>query len=182
MAGYHAVIAARVFDHSTVARMAAVVDVPIVNMLSDRSHPLQALADALTMQQWLGELGRADRRLGRRLQQRRPLARARSPRCWAPTSDSPARAASRATRPSSSDSRCSARRRRARRRPPRDAVAGAHAVHTDTWVSMGQEAEKAAIQQFEGFTVDGALMAIAARAAIFMHCLPAYRGSRCPPT
>ena len=56
MAGYHAVIAARVFDHTTLTRMAAVVDVPIVNMLSDRSHPLQALADALTMQQRLGDL------------------------------------------------------------------------------------------------------------------------------
>jgi ornithine carbamoyltransferase len=56
MEGYHAVIAARVFDHLTVTRMAAVVDVPVVNMLSDHSHPLQAFADALTMQQCLGEL------------------------------------------------------------------------------------------------------------------------------
>ncbi len=56
MEGYHALIAARVFDHLTVTRMAAVVDVPVVNMLSDHSHPLQAFADALTMQQHLGEL------------------------------------------------------------------------------------------------------------------------------
>ena len=56
MEGYHSVIAARVFDHLTVARMAAVVDVPVVNMLSDHSHPLQAFADALTMQQCLGDL------------------------------------------------------------------------------------------------------------------------------
>ncbi len=56
MAGYHSLIAARVFDHSTVTRMAAVVDVPVVNMLSDHSHPLQAFADALTMQQRLGDL------------------------------------------------------------------------------------------------------------------------------
>ncbi len=54
--GYHAIIAARVFDHLTVTRMAAVVDIPVVNMLSDHSHPLQAFADALTMQQCLGEL------------------------------------------------------------------------------------------------------------------------------
>jgi len=44
--GYHALIAARVFDHLTVTRMAAVVDIPVVNMLSDHSHPLQAFADA----------------------------------------------------------------------------------------------------------------------------------------
>ncbi len=54
--GYHAIIAARVFDHLTVTRMAAVVDIPVVNMLSDHSHPLQAFADALTMQQCLGPL------------------------------------------------------------------------------------------------------------------------------
>src|SRR3954451_12534924 len=51
MAGYHAVLAARVFDHQVVERMAAVSTVPIVNMLSDQAHPLQALADVLTMQQ-----------------------------------------------------------------------------------------------------------------------------------
>ena len=74
MDGYHALLAARVFDHRPSQRMAAVVDVPVVNMLSDRSHPLQALADVLTMQQCLGDAGRPHRRLRRRLQQRRPLA------------------------------------------------------------------------------------------------------------
>ena len=56
MAGYHGLLAARVFDHGVVERMAAVGAVPIVNMLSDRSHPLQALADVLTMQQIHGRL------------------------------------------------------------------------------------------------------------------------------
>src|SRR5690606_2676540 len=60
---------------------------------------------------------------------------------------------------------------------PHDAVIGAHAVHTDTWVSMGQEDDKQARRQaFEGFTVDAALMAAADPGAVFMHCLPAYRG------
>jgi ornithine carbamoyltransferase len=60
---------------------------------------------------------------------------------------------------------------------PVDAVAGADVVHSDTWVSMGQDGEKAArLQAFEGFTVDDALMAAAAPTATFMHCLPAYRG------
>jgi len=60
---------------------------------------------------------------------------------------------------------------------PAEAVAGAHAVHTDTWVSMGQEDDKAARRQaFEGFTVDAEMMAGADAGAIFMHCLPAYRG------
>ncbi|HSB86652.1 MAG TPA: ornithine carbamoyltransferase, partial [Ilumatobacteraceae bacterium] len=56
MAGYHGMVAARVFDHGVVERMAALDVVPIVNMLSDFSHPLQGLADALTMQQFHGPL------------------------------------------------------------------------------------------------------------------------------
>src|SRR5204862_3222172 len=56
MAGYHAVLAARVYDHHIVERMAAVSPVPVINMLSDRGHPLQALADMLTMQQVHGDL------------------------------------------------------------------------------------------------------------------------------
>jgi ornithine carbamoyltransferase len=60
---------------------------------------------------------------------------------------------------------------------PLDAVKGADAVHTDTWVSMGQEADKAErVMAFEGFTVDDAVMANATGGAVFMHCLPAYRG------
>ena len=58
-----------------------------------------------------------------------------------------------------------------------DAVAGAVAVHTDTWTSMGQEAEKAErVKVFEGYTVDPAMMALAVPGAGFYHCLPAYRG------
>jgi ornithine carbamoyltransferase len=58
-----------------------------------------------------------------------------------------------------------------------EAVKDADIVYTDTWVSMGQETEKAArIKQFEGFQVNEALMAQAAPEALFLHCLPAYRG------
>ena len=56
LTGYHGMIAARVFAHEIVERLAAAADVPVVNMLSDWSHPLQAVADALTMQQHLGDL------------------------------------------------------------------------------------------------------------------------------
>lgn len=56
MSGYHALLAARVFSHEVVTRLAASAAVPVVNMLSDRSHPLQGLADALTMRQALGGL------------------------------------------------------------------------------------------------------------------------------
>src|SRR5690606_5283261 len=60
---------------------------------------------------------------------------------------------------------------------PAEAVAGADAVHTDTWVSMGQETdEQERRSAFEGFQVDAAMMAGADPGAVFMHCLPAYRG------
>ncbi|MFM8871382.1 MAG: ornithine carbamoyltransferase, partial [Actinomycetota bacterium] len=56
LAGYHAIVAVRVFNHSTLQRLAAVSDAPIVNLLSDHSHPLQACADVLTMQQHVGPI------------------------------------------------------------------------------------------------------------------------------
>jgi len=60
---------------------------------------------------------------------------------------------------------------------PIEAISGADVVYTDTWVSMGMEAEKASrIKQFEGFEVNSELMSYAKKDAIFMHCLPAYRG------
>lgn len=60
---------------------------------------------------------------------------------------------------------------------PKEAVKGATVVTTDTWISMGQEEEKAQrIRAFEGYIVDESLMSIATEDAIFLHCLPAYRG------
>jgi ornithine carbamoyltransferase len=176
LAGYHSMLAARVFDHGVVERMAAVSAVPVVNMLSDRSHPLQALADALTMEQmlgplagrtvaWVGDynnvarsLGEICALLGADLRFGCPQGFDASPAeldrlllLGAPTVEQVAR--------------------------PEEAVAGAHAVHTDTWVSMGQEADAATRKQaFEGFSVDERVMALAAPDAIFLHCLPAYRG------
>ena len=79
LAGYHAVIAARVFSHHTLERMAAVVDIPVVNLLSDWSHPLQALRRRPHDDPGPGPARRPDRGLRRRLQQRRPLARRGQP-------------------------------------------------------------------------------------------------------
>jgi ornithine carbamoyltransferase len=175
MAGYHGLLAARVFDHATVTRMAAVVDIPVVNMLSDRSHPLQALADALTMQECLGELaGRTVAYVGDYNNVARSLAEISAMlgmhiRFACPNGfDAPLDELERFTMLGAPSVEQSSR--------PAEAVAGAHAVHTDTWVSMGQEDEKQKrLQQFEGYMVDADLMAMADPAAVFMHCLPAYR-------
>lgn len=176
MSGYHALIAARVFSHSVVERMAAAAAVPVVNMLSDRSHPLQAFADALTMQQCLGELAgktvayvgdynNVARSLGEISAMLGMHVRYACPHGF----DADAAELERLLLLGAASVEQSAR--------PATAVVGAHAVHTDTWVSMGQEDDTAARRQaFEGFTVDAALMSVADPTAVFMHCLPAYRG------
>jgi ornithine carbamoyltransferase len=176
MSGYHALIAARVFEHSIVERLAAAAGVPVVNMLSDRSHPLQALADVLTMQQRLGPLaGLTVAYVGDYNNVARSLAEASAmlgmqirlgcPPGFAPEPAELERIALLGAASIELSHRAA------------DAVKDAHAVHTDTWVSMGQEDEKQSRRQaFEGFTVDTAMMSLADPSAIFMHCLPAYRG------
>ena len=181
MAGYHSLIAARVFDHATVTRAAAALDadgteVPVVNMLSDLSHPLQAFADALTMRQRLGVLtGRTVAYVGDYANVARSLAeisllmgmhvRLGCPRGFDAVDAELERLSMIGTGSVVQVTRAA------------EAVDGANAVHTDTWVSMGQENEKAARRRaFEGYTVDARIMTAAAPDAIFMHCLPAYRG------
>jgi ornithine carbamoyltransferase len=176
MQGYHAVIAARVFSHTVVERMAAVAEVPIVNMLSDHSHPLQAFADALTMEQvlgplagktvaWVGDYNNVARSLGEVSAMLGAHLRFACPVGYAPGLEELERFERLGAAGVTSTHR------------PAEAVAGAYAVHADTWVSMGQEDEKGVRKQaFEGFTVDSELMALAAPEAVFMHCLPAYRG------
>jgi ornithine carbamoyltransferase len=176
MAGYHGMLAARVFDHTVVERMAAVSTVPIVNMLSDYSHPLQALADSLTMQQVHGSLaGRTVAYVGDYNNVARSLAEA----CVLLDADV---ALGCPVGYHASDAELErlnllggGRVRQVHRAD--DAVVGAIAVHTDTWTSMGQEAEKDDRKQaFEGYTVTEQMMALAAPDAGFYHCLPAYRG------
>lgn len=176
MSGYHAMIAARVFSHGVVERLAAAASVPVVNMLSDVSHPLQAFADALTMRQYLGDLaGKTVAYVGDYNNVSRSLAEIAAMLgmhirlACPPGFDADDGELERIVLLGAASVDQSGR--------PHDAVAGAHAVHTDTWVSMGQEDDKEARRQaFEGFTVDDAMMAAADPSAVFMHCLPAYRG------
>lgn len=176
LAGYHAVIAARVFDHRLLERMAAVSDVPVVNMLSDHSHPLQALADALTMEDalgslaarrvaWVGDYNNVARSLGEACVTLGAHIAYACPVGFEPAQEELERLALLGAGTVSFHHKAA------------EAVAGADAVHADTWVSMGQEEEKAPrIRAFEGFTVDQALLDHAAPGAVFMHCMPAYRG------
>ena len=144
MAGYHAVLAARVFRHEVVERMAAVSPVPVVNMLSDRSHPLQALADVADHGPGARAARGANGGVGGRLQQRGPFAGRGLPRCSGmhvrlgcpPDYAAPAAELERIAALGAAG---------VEQHPdPAAAVKGADAVHTDVWTSMGQEDEDAA--------------------------------------
>ncbi len=175
LACYHAAIAARVFHHGVLERMAAVSSVPVVNLLSDRAHPLQAIADLLTLrQEWGGLAGRTVAYVGdgnnvcHSLMIAGAMAgvavRVASPPGFAPAGE----AIARAERVGASV---------VVTHDPAEAVDGADAVYTDVWASMGQETEAAERRQrFAAFTVDEALLELAAPGAVFLHCLPAHRG------
>lgn len=172
---YHSAIAARVFDHSVVQRLASTSSVPVINLLSDRSHPMQALADLLTMRQEFGQLdGRTLAYVGDANNVCRSLllgatmlgmkVRVASPEGYGLSAVDIDHLRHVGTDPTITTR-------------PIEAVAGADVVYTDVWVSMGQESERdIRLRHFEGFGVEEQLMSNAASSAIFMHCLPAKRG------
>ena len=175
LACFHHVIAARVFDHAILESMAEATDVPVLNLLSDRAHPLQTLADLLTLRERFGSLeglriayvGDGDNNVARSLAAGCALTGVHLA-VAAPLGHQLAeedlvefnRYAGRVTQTTD----------------PAEAVSGALAVNTDVWTSMGQEAEAEARRiVFQPYQVDAALMARAAPGAIFLHCLPAHR-------
>ncbi|MFI5052743.1 MAG: ornithine carbamoyltransferase [Acidimicrobiia bacterium] len=175
LAGFCGVIAARVFDHATLEQMAAVVDVPVVNLLSDRAHPTQAVADLLTLRELLGSLeGRRLVYVGDGNNVAASLAFACALAGVELTVASPAGyelddVTVERARNLGGNIEIAA--------DPHEAVRGADAVYTDVWTSMGQEEERAVrLAAFAAYTVDAALMAAAGEQAWFLHCLPAHRG------
>ncbi len=178
---FHGAIGARVFEHVRLERMAAVATVPVVNMLSDLSHPLQALADLLTLRQHLGGLaGRRIAYVGDANNVSRSLmlagvmtgmdVRLASPEGYGcPEADLVL-----ARRLGEQDG---AGGFVTVTTDPREAVEGVDAVATDVWTSMGQEEEAVERRHaFVGYQVDEALMSAAGPGAFFLHCLPAHRG------
>ena len=176
LAGYHAAIGARVFAHATLERMASVAGVPVVNLLSDRAHPTQALADLLTLRRhfegslagrtlaWVGDANNVFASLSMAATMAGMKVRAACPPGFGPDDDLLGRVRAQGGQVVVTTS-------------PEEAVTGADVVSTDVWASMGQEDEAAARRTaFAGFTVDAALMAAADDDAVFLHCLPAHRG------
>ena len=172
-------IVARVFAQQTLDELAANASVPVINALSDKYHPCQALADFFTLEERFGSLrGLKFAYVGDGNNMCHSLLtigaragvhiRVATPAGYEPD---PAIVA---------ESKRVAKETRGKieiLRAPEDAVAGAQAVYTDVWASMGQEAESAVREKaFAAYQVREALFAAAAPDAVFMHCLPAHRG------
>lgn len=169
-------VVARVYSHGVLEQLAASCDVPVVNALSDTCHPCQALADYFTLSERVGVAGLKGFRMAFVGDGNNVCASLMHgaailgvdltvicPPGYDPEADVVARC-----RKLGGDIKIT--------HDP-DAVKGVQAVYTDTWVSMGDEAEKAArAAAFQPYRVNEALMAKAARGAFFMHCLPAHRG------
>lgn len=171
LACYHAVIAARVKDHALLEKFAsAVPGTPVINMLSERAHPLQTLADLLTVKQVRGSIdGAVIAFVGDGNNVARSLA----------VGASKLGAEFRLAAPSgyAFDGDIVSMAGVSHAASPEEAVDGADFVYTDVWVSMGQDEESEERRAaFMPFQVDEALMARAKPNAKFLHCLPAIRG------
>ena len=163
-------IAARVFRHETVEALARHAKVPVVNALSDRAHPLQALADLLTLKEVFGGLAGLEvawvgdgNNVLNSLLEVAPLAglkvRVATPKGYEPDPGLLKRANAFFTH------------------DPKEAALGAHALYTDVWTSMGQEAEREKrLRDFQGFQVNGELLKLLRPEGVFLHCLPAHYG------
>lgn len=179
LSGYVQGIMARVFDHQHVLEMAQYASVPVINGLSDDRHPCQSMADALTIYEHFGELkglkfafigdgnNVALSSLAACAQFGMDFAIA-TPSGYEMPEDKiaplrPLLEASGIQYQQSTD--------------PLEAVASADVVYTDTWVSMGQEAESIdRLNQFSQYQVNAGLMKHAKPTAVVLHCLPAHRG------
>jgi ornithine carbamoyltransferase len=172
-------IVLRTFAHETVTTMAMHASIPVINALSELEHPCQAMADMLTLQQHFGDLHGAHLAYvgdGNNVAHSLMLAAASlgasisigTPRGYEPNAD-----ITEAARELAATSGAQVRVVN----DPIEAVAGADAVYTDVWASMGQEEEAADRSKlFAPFQVNQKLFSYAAKHAVFMHCLPAHRG------
>jgi ornithine carbamoyltransferase len=165
--------------HDSIEALARYSSVPVVNALTDKEHPCQILADWMTLQEHFGDLrGKVFAYVGdgnnmcHSYLLGAPLAgmdiQVACPKRYEPDPDVVARAKALAEGNGTKVTIT---------RDPAKAVAGAHAVATDTWVSMGDEAEEVQrLKAFKGYTLDEALMQKAEPGAVFLHCLPGHWG------
>jgi len=164
----------RTDDHAKIEELARYADVPVINGLTDLSHPCQIMADLLTVIErgkplpglqlaWLGDGNNVLNSLIEAAGLMKFTVRAGCPEGYEPDADFIARARTAGGQVIlTSDARV--------------AVTGADVVVTDTWISMGQPGGTAKIAAMEPYRVDEALLALASSDSLFLHCLPAHRG------
>jgi ornithine carbamoyltransferase len=164
----------RANSHEDVERLAYAATVPVINGLSDKGHPCQILADIMTIEEargpiagktlaWIGDgnnMCSSFIHIAPKLGFRLNIA---SPALYHPDLMDLARAEQEQGRIHTTDD-------------PREAAAGADVVMTDTWVSMGDVDHDERLEALEPYQVDTALMGLAAKDGVFLHCLPAHRG------
>jgi len=163
-------LAIRTFEHAEVADLAAAADVPVLNALSAKAHPLQALADLLTIRERFGALE------GVRV-------------AWVGDGNNVCASLAEGCALAGADFVCASpagyepeNQAIALVRDPREAVGGAQVVVTDVWTSMGEEAERAQrLAAFAGYSVNEELVELAGPDAIVLHCLPAHPGEEIAP-
>ena len=168
----------RTFEQSKLEEFAAYSRVPVINGLTDQYHPVQLMADYLTMIEFGKEkdpvvayVGDGNNMAHSWLMLAGKLGftlRIATPKGYEPDAAVVAQAQEFAKTSGAKIELLN---------DPKEAVKEADVVTTDTWISMGQEEEKEKrIKDFAGFTVDSEMMRLAKEDAIFLHCLPAYRG------
>ena len=165
----------RTFDHNEVVELARHATIPVINGLTDLSHPCQVLADLFTMREALGGwegkrvawVGDGNNMANSWIEAAQVLGfelRLACPEGFEPNRGMFDRAKAAGGCIEITE-------------VPEEAVEGAHVVNTDVWASMGQEQEAEVRRRaFKGYTVDAELMKLADPTAIFLHCLPAHRG------
>jgi ornithine carbamoyltransferase len=176
LSGYVDAIMIRTDDHAKIEEMAHHATVPVINGLTDESHPCQIMADLLTIIEsgkalpglkvaWLGDGNNVLASIVEAAGLMHFDVIAACPQGFQPGDDVLARGGGRARVVAN----------------PREAVAGADVVVTDTWISMGQAHAETKLAAMMPYQVDTALMAAAQPDAKFLHCLPAHRGEEVTP-
>ena len=176
LSGYVDAIMIRTDDHAKIEEMAHYASVPVINGLTDASHPCQIMADLLTIIEsgkvlpglkvaWLGDGNNVLASIVEAAGLMQFDVVAACPQGFQPEEEAIVRASGRARVVAD----------------PREAVEGADIVVTDTWISMGQAHAEAKLKALTPYQVDAALMALAKHDAKFLHCLPAHRGEEVTP-
>ncbi|MDR6789376.1 ornithine carbamoyltransferase [Sphingomonas sp. BE138] len=176
LSGYVDAIMIRTDDHAKVEEMAQYATVPVINGLTDASHPCQIMADLLTIIEsgkalpglkvaWLGDGNNVLASIVEAASLMHFDVVAACPQGFQPEEEAIVRANGRARVVAD----------------PREAVEGADVIVTDTWISMGQAHAETKLAAMMPYQVDAALMAAAKPDATFLHCLPAHRGEEVTP-